>query len=310
MRFRGRFADRLVAEQLERVSLSFLVDDLTVRRGGVAANIAFGLAALGTSAVLVGAVGADSEDYRAWLEDHRIDTKSLRVSRERWSARFLCTTDEADNQIASFYAGAMTEAAEIGLGGIADRVGRPGLVVIAPNDPRAMVRHTRECRERGYPFAADVSQQLAIMTGAEVRDLVDGAEYLFTNAYEAALLRGTGWRHEEVLDRVGAWVITHGAGGVTIERKARPVLAVGAVPVAGRADPTGVGDAFRAGFLWGHHHRLGLERSAQVGCTLATIVLETVGPQEYVLERGRFADRVAQTYGGEAAGDVESRLRV
>lgn len=311
MLFPGRFTDHLVADQLDTLSLSFLVEELTVRRGGVAANIAFGLGSLGLPPVLVGAVGADFEDYRSWLEAHRIDTKSVRVSESLHTARFLCTTDRAHNQIASFYAGAMAEAREIRLHTVAERVGLPELVVIGPNEPAAMLRHADECRELGYPFAADISQQLATMTGDEVRLLVDGARYLFTNAYEAAMLmRSTGWQLEEVLDRVGCWIVTHGADGVTIERAGRPGIAVPAVPSPTPVDPTGVGDGFRAGFLWGRAHRLSLVRSAQAGCTLATAVLETAGAQEYRLDRAVFSDRVARVYGAEAAGEIESRLRI
>src|SRR6476620_8062665 len=161
MHFPGRFADQLIADQLDKVSLSFLVDDLVIRRGGVAANIAFGLGQLGLRPALVGAVGADFADYRSWLERHGVDCDSVHVSEVAHTARFVCTTDEDLNQIASFYAGAMVEARNIELAPVAQRLGGLDLVMISPNDPVAMVRHTDECRERGYPFAADPSQQLA-----------------------------------------------------------------------------------------------------------------------------------------------------
>lgn len=310
MRFPGRFVDHLVAGQLDEVSLSFLVDELTVRRGGVAANIAYGLGSLGLPSVLVGAVGPDFDDYRSWLEARRIDTRSVHVSESRHTARFVCTTDRAHNQIATFYAGAMVEAREIDLRAVAARVGAPDLVVIGPNEPAAMLRHANECRELGYAFAADVSQQLATLTGDQVRLLVDGALYLFTNAYEAALLvRSTRWRHDEVLAHVGWWIVTHGADGVTVERAGDRAIEVPAVASSAPVDPTGVGDAFRAGFLWGRAHRLSVERSAQAGCALATVVLETSGAQEYSLEHEVFTDRVGRAYGADAAGEIASRLR-
>lgn len=309
MRFPGRFTDQLVADQLETVSLSFLVDQLDIRRGGVAANISFALGNMGMAPVLVGAVGADFEDYRSWLQRHGVDTGSVLVSDTQHTSRFLCTTDEDQNQIASFYAGAMAEAREIELKPVADRVGDVDLVLIAPNDPVAMVRHTQECRERGYPFAADPSQQLARMDGEEVRQLVDGASYLFTNQYETQLLlRSTGWSQQEVLDRVGRWVMTHGPDGVRIEANGADPVVVPAVPVAEEVDPTGVGDAFRAGFLWGREAALSLERSAQVGCSLAAVVLETVGTQEYGLDRAGFPDRIAGVYGEAAAAEVKQKM--
>src|SRR4051794_16488451 len=187
MSFQGRFSDSLVVEQLDKLSLSFLVDDLEIRPGGCAANIAFGLAALGAQPVLVAAVGEDFVDYRSWLERHHVDCRFLHYSPTRHTARFICTTDTTHAQIASFYAGAMSEAREIELAPIADRVGGLSLVVVAPNDPEAMLRHTRECRDRGYRFVADPSQQLAWADGATIRRLIEGASVLLSNEYEAAL---------------------------------------------------------------------------------------------------------------------------
>lgn len=224
MAFPGRFADHFVVDQLDQVSLSFPVDDLEIRRGGVAGNIAFGLAALGLSPVLVGAVGSDFGDYRAWLDRHGVDTRSVYTSQTRRTARLLRTTDSARAQIAS-YTGAMEEARDIELQSVADRVGALDLVVVASDDPVAMVRHTEECRQRGITFVADPSQQLARLGGADVRLLVDGARLLFTNEYETSLLmRSTGWSADDVLDRVGLWVATHGSDGVRILRRGHPVI--------------------------------------------------------------------------------------
>lgn len=311
MVFPGKFSDQFVSDQLDKVSLSFLVDQLDIRRGGVAANISFGLGSLGMNPILVGAVGTDFDDYRSWLERHGVDTKAVHVSQTKHTSRFVCTTDETQAQIASFYAGAMEEARNIELQTVIDRVGPLDLVLVSPNDPEAMVRHTEECRVRGIPFVADPSQQLARMEGDEVRKLVEGATYLFTNDYERSLLlRSTGWSADEVLSRVGRWVTTHGPDGVHIEGNDHDPVRVPAVEVVDEADPTGVGDAFRAGFLWGLHAKLSLERCAQVGCTLAAIVLETVGTQEYTLDRTDFSKRVAKAYGNDAAAEIESKLRV
>lgn len=311
MAFPGRFSDQLIADQLENVSLSFLVEQLDIRRGGVAANIALGLARLGLRPILVGAVGADFDGYRAWLERYGVDTKSVHVSQTRHTARFLCTTDRAQNQIASFYAGAMVEAREIELRAVADRAGGLDLVVIGPNDPEAMLRHTQECRELGIPFAADPSQQLATLPGPAVRDLVEGATLLFSNEYESSLLlRSTGWTDDDVLGTVGRWVITLGSAGVRMLGRAHDPMTVPAVPVSAEADPTGIGDAFRAGFMWGLHAKLNPARAMQAGCALAAIVLETVGTQDYKLDRATFSDRVAKAYGNQAAADIESKLRV
>ena len=309
MTFPGRFADSLVVEHLDKIALSFLVDDLEVRRGGCAANICFGLGSLGLRPVLVGAVGEDFVDYRAWLERHHVDCSGVRVSGTRHTARFVCTNDATMAQIASFYAGAMTEAREIELAPIVDRVGGARFVHIGPNDPVGMRRHTQECRDRGYAFIADPSQQLAFGDGALVRDLVDGADLLFSNEYEAALItQKTGWSTEEVLDRVGTWVVTLGREGVRVEQQGQEPLVVAAVPEVARVEPTGVGDAFRAGFLAALEWGLGHERAAQLGCLLAVHVVEQVGTQEYTLRRGSFLDRLAAAYGDEAAADVGEHL--
>jgi adenosine kinase len=309
MHFPGRFAEQLLPDQLHKVSLSFLVDDLVVRRGGIAANIAFGMAQLGLQPILVGAVGPDFADYRAWLERHQVDCESVYVSEMAHTARFVCTTDEDMCQIASFYAGAMAEARNIELLPVAERLGGLDLVLVSPNDPVAMTRHTEECRERGYPFVADPSQQLARMSGDDVRQLIDGAAYLLTNDYEKELLENkTGLADREVLDRVGVRVTTLGKHGVRITgRDLDPVD----VPVARQVqayDPTGVGDGFRAGFFAGLSWGLSLERSAQIGALLATLVLETVGTQEYLVRTDEFAKRLAESYGDDAADEVRGHL--
>lgn len=310
MTFRGRFADSLVVEQLDKISVSFLADDLQIRRGGVAANIAFGMGNLGVRPILVGAVGEDFDDYRSWLERHDVDCESIHISETKHTARFVCTTDDDMAQMATFYAGAMSEAREIELAPVAARVGALDLVLVGPNDPEGMRRHTSECRTRGIPFVADPSQQLAFGDGPLIRELIDGATYLFTNEYEAQLVQQkTGWSADEVLDRVGVQVMTKGKdGAVVLRRDAEPID----VAVAGeraKVDPTGVGDAFRAGFLCGLAWQLDLRRCAEIGSMLATYVVETVGTQEYNLKAAEFLDRFEQAYGAEARSEIEPHLR-
>jgi adenosine kinase len=305
MTFRGRFRDSLVVEQLDKISLSFLADELEIRRGGVAANIAFGMANLGQRPILVGSVGEDFADYRSWLERHGVDCQSVHVSDTRHTARFVCTTDDDMAQIATFYAGAMSDARLIELGPIAKRVGGLDLVLIGANDPEAMLRHTQECRTRGIPFIADPSQQLAFADGPEIRRLVDGAAYLFTNEYEAHLTeQKTGWSADEITRRVDVRVITRGSEGVSIYRKGEDVISVPVAREVRKADPTGVGDAFRAGFLTGLSGGLDLRRCAELGSMLATYVIETVGTQEYQLGQEHFLARLADAYGADSADEI------
>jgi adenosine kinase len=308
IRFSGRFADSLLTEQLDRVSLSFLVEDLQIRRGGIAPNICFGLAALGLDPLLVGSVGEDFGDYRAWLERHGVQTWPVRVSETQHTARFICTTDSVNAQIGSFYTGAMAEARQIELQPIAERAGGIDLVLIAPNDPEAMLRHTEECRSRGFNFVADPSQQMAWLDGVQIKRLIDRATYLFTNDYEDGLItQKTGWSHEEIVKRVSVRVITRGTKGSTVEIAGEPKLDVPIAREVKRVDPTGVGDAYRAGFLAGLAWEVSLERCAQLGSLLASYAIEVVGTQEY-----RFGDtfltRFEDAYGPAAAADIAPHL--
>jgi adenosine kinase len=310
MTFPGRFTDSLVAEKLDKVSLSFLVEDLEIRRGGVAPNIAFGMACLGFNPVLVGSVGADFADYEAWLQRHGVDTSGVHVSPDHHTARFVCTTDTEQNQIASFYPGAMSQARNIELKPVVDAVGGADIVLIGANDPDAMLRHTEECRDRGYPFAADPSQQLARMEGPDIIPLIDGAAYLFTNEYEAALIQQkTGLSDADIAGMVDTRVVTMGPNGARVMRNGTSAVVVDVPPEERKADPTGVGDAFRAGYLTGVMWGLSDERAAQLGALLATYVIETVGTQEYELAQQAFLDRFASVYGADAAADLEPHVR-
>jgi adenosine kinase len=310
MTYPGRFTDSLVVGSLDTISLSFLVDDLVVRRGGCAANICFGLGSIGIEPLLVAAVGSDWSDYEAWLERHRVNTKAVKVSTERHTARFLCTTDLDLNQIASFYSGAMSEARDIEIGAVAEQFGGLDLVLIGPDDPDAMLRHTDACRSLGIPFAADPSQQMARMDGDQIRLLVDGAAYFFTNEYERALTtQKTGWSEDEVLSRVGVRITTHGARGAVIERNGNDSVSVGVPKEKAKVDPTGVGDAFRSGFLAGLAWELSDERCGQLGAMLATYVIETQGTQEYRINRDEFLERFTVAYGESASSDIAEHIR-
>jgi adenosine kinase len=203
----------------------------------------------------------------------------------------------------------MSEARLIELLPIVERVGAPDFVLIAADDPDGMVRHTHECRQRGYPFIADPSQQLAFSEGELIRDLIDGATYLFSNEYESHMIESkTGWSPDDILARVGTQVTTLGADGVRITARGAEPLDVKAASGVVAVEPTGVGDAFRAGFLAGLEWQLGHERSAQVGCVLAAYVVETVGTQEYSFTASQFVERVRVSYGDVAADEIAAHL--
>ncbi|OBJ43832.1 ribokinase [Mycolicibacterium mucogenicum] len=308
MRFPGRFAEQLLAEHLQKVSLSFLVDDLVVHRGGVAGNIAYAIGILGGSPTLVGAVGKDFDEYRGWLTSHGVDCSQVLVSDSAYTARFVCTTDEDMAQLASFYPGAMSEARNIKLADLVAAQGEPELVIIGANDPEAMFLHTEECRKLGLPFAADPSQQLARLSGEEIRRLIDGAAYLFTNDYEwDLLLQKSGWSEAEVMSQIELRVTTLGEKGVDIVGNGSFVH-VDVVPENEKVDPTGIGDAFRAGFLTGRGAGLSLERAAQLASLVATLVLEAPGPQEWTWDKATALPRLSAAFGAEAADEITAAL--
>ena len=309
MRFPGKFSEQLLADHLHKVSLSFLVDDLVVHRGGVAGNMAYAIGVLGGDVALVGAAGADFADYRDWLKTHGVNCDHVQISKTAHTARFVCTTDVDMAQIASFYPGAMSEARDISLADVVSSIGTPELVIVGANDPAAMLVHTEECRKLGLAFAADPSQQLARLSGDEIRKLTDGAAILFTNDYEwELLLSKTGWSEADVMAQIGLRVTTLGAKGVDLVEPDGTTVHVDVVPENSQTDPTGVGDAFRSGFLTARSAGLSLERSAQLGSLVAVLVLESTGTQEWDWDRGVAATRLAGAYGEDAAAEIMAVL--
>ena len=308
MMFAGKFTDTLIAEKLDKISVSFLVGDLEIRRGGVAGNISYGLGCLGLKPLLVGSVGQDFAEYAAWLTGHGVDTSGVRTSATRHTARFTATNDEVGNQIASFYPGAMSEDSEIDIISLGN-ANAIDLVVIGAGDPGAMQRFTADCRAAGVRFAADFSQQVAFLDGDSMRTLIEGAAYLFCNEYEEAVIeQKTGWTSEDILERVETRIITLGSAGARVERKGVAPVVVGPVKDATFTEPTGAGDAFRSGFLAAAAWELSTERAIQLGNLMAVHALETVGPQEYDLTTAALTDRAKHSYGADAAADLAAHL--
>jgi adenosine kinase len=308
MTFAGKFTDSLVADKLDKISVSFLVNGLDIRRGGVAGNISYGLGCLGLRPLLVGSVGQDFAEYAAWLTVHGVDTSGVRTSDSKHTARFTATNDETGNQIASFYPGAMDEDVEVDIVALAQASGAD-LVLIGAGNPGAMLRFTADCRGAGLRFAADFSQQVAFLDGESMRTLIDGAAYLFSNEYEAAVIeQKTGWSSADILDRVETRIVTLGASGARVESKGAEPVVVGPVRDAKLVEPTGSGDAFRSGFLAGVAWGLSTERAVQLGNLMAVSALEVVGPQEYSFSGMALADRAKQSYGAEAAEELAKHL--
>ena len=293
MSFPGKFTEHILAEHLQRVSLSFLVDSMDKRRGGCAPNIAYTLALLGERPYLVATAGQDFKEYDEWLQAAGVDTSHVRHVPDKFTASFFCSTDVENNQIASFYIGAMANASELSL----RTLQQPGLVIISPNDPGAMVQYAEECRTIGVPFIFDPGQQVARLSGDELRDGISGARVVISNDYEFEIIRQkAGLGEDEILGHATALVITRGEHGCSIYEKGGRVD-VPAVTPHRIIDPTGVGDAFRGGFMKGMACGRSFQECAQLGAVAATYALEHLGGQSHAYTIKEFSDRYEQDFG-------------
>ncbi len=293
MQFPGYFRDHFLPDKLDHISLSFLVESMTRLRGGVAPNIAYTLALLGERPRLMATVGEDFGEYRAWLEAHGVDTSAARVIPGVFTASFFCNTDRSNAQIASFYPGAMGHACEINF---AELPRRPDLAMISPNDPAAMTCYASECQELGIPYVYDPSQQLARLSAEEVKRSLQGALALMVNDYEYAMIRKmTGMTQADILGLAQFMVVTRGEQGATVYADGAE-YAIPVVPPACICDPTGVGDAFRGGFLTGYAHGWDWELCGKMGALAATYCLEQNGPQGQAYTPKEFVARFREHF--------------
>jgi adenosine kinase len=296
MSFPGSFSEHLLPDHLQRVSLSFLVDSMDKRRGGCAPNIAYTLALLGERPQVMATAGQDFDEYRQWLETSGVDASLVKQVPGIFTASFFCSTDRDGNQIASFYTGAMAHAAELSFGS----AGACDLTIISPNDPTAMVEYARECQRLGIPYIYDPSQQVARMGGEEIKEGVVGAHIVICNDYEFEIIREkTGMGEVAMLEHAAAVVVTKGEKGASIMLRDRTIT-VPAVPPEAIVDPTGVGDAFRGGFMKGLAIGADFQVCGQMGSVAATYVLEHIGGSSHSYTRDEFMARYAQHFGALA----------
>jgi adenosine kinase len=299
MSFPGKFTEHLLPEHMQRVSLSFLVDSMDKRRGGCAPNIAYTLALLGETPYLMGTAGQDFGDYGAWLTAAGVDTSLVKVVGDKFTASFFCSTDEANNQIASFYTGAMANAGELSFRTV-DGAAERGLVIISPNDPGAMVQYAEECATMGVRYIWDPGQQCARMDGTQLRDGVVGAHIVICNDYEFELIRQkTGMSEADVLAEAATLIVTKGEHGCTVMSGSER-FDVPAVPPDRIVDPTGVGDAFRGGLMKGLATGRALPVAARMGSVAATWALEHLGGQSHAYTWTEFVQRYETHFGSLA----------
>jgi len=300
MTFPGCFVEHILPDQLERISLSFLVDEMRRQRGGCAANIAYNLALLGERPRLMGTVGQDFAEYRAWLEQHGVDTSLTRDEPDLFTASFFVNTDLDDNQIASFYTGAMARARELSLRDLDAR--QVDLVTISPNDPEAMTKYPAECRELDIPYLYDPSQQIIRLSGEDLREGLAGCDILVVNEYEFEMLREKTGSDADALRSAPAraCVVTLGAEGARIWAQGT-LHTIPPVPPRQTDDPTGVGDAFRAGLIKGLALNLSWDLAGKMGALAATCALEQPGPQSHHYTTAEFVARFREHFDDQGA---------
>ena len=293
MTFPGNFRDHILPDMLDRISLSFLVDSLIRRRGGIAANIAYTLALLGEKPRVMATAGEDFEEFRAWLEEHGVDTSAIKVIPEQFTASFFVTTDQANAQIASFFTGAMAYASQLSF---ASLIEPPDLAVISPNDPQAMVTYARECYQLGIPYVYDPSQQIIRLDADNLRQGIERCQALFSNDYEFGLIEDkTGLSLKEIREYTDYLVITRGEDGANLYT-GDDEFHITAVKPHTIIDPTGVGDAFRGGFLKGYMHGLSLELCGHMGSLAATYCLEAESPMGHQFDLETFVHRFRKSF--------------
>jgi adenosine kinase len=302
MVFPGYFRDYILLDKLESISLSFLVESMVKLRGGIATNIAYTMALLGEHPRLMATVGEDFQEYRQWLESKGVDTTWAKVIPGEYTASFFANTDRSNSQISSFYPGAMSHAAKLSLRDLKGK--KPDLVVISPNDPQAMKQYVVECQELGYPYLYDPSQQIVRFSAEELRLGIQESLAMFVNDYEFALFQKiTGMSLAGILQCVQFLVVTQGEKGAAIYCDNEEINIPVVVPER-IVDPTGVGDAFRAGFLTGYAHDLDLETCGRMGSLSATYCLEQRGPQGHSYTPAEFVARYRRLFDDHGKLDV------
>ncbi len=288
MTFPGLFKEQILPERLGSISLSFLVESMSKQRGGVSPNIAYSMALLGQMPRVMATVGEDFEEYRSWLVSKGVDTTLMKVVPGLFTASFFATTDQHSAQIASFYPGAMGVAS---MQSLKELDKRPDLVVVSPNAPDAMMKFAAESRELNLPYLYDPGQQVLRLDGPELARDMEGAYFLFCNDYEFGLIsKKTGWSLDQILDHVKVLVITRGKDGADLYVGGDSVH-IPTVPEDEIVDPTGVGDAFRGGFLAGYSHGLDWKLCGEIGALAAVYCLEQKGPQTHAYSRKEFVER-------------------
>ncbi len=294
MTFKGEFSQHLIAEKLDSISVSFLVDNLNKRRGGCAANISYNLALLKENPILFGTAGIDFEEYKTDLENLGVDTSYVRMFNDSYTSSFFVNSDLKGNQIASFYTGAMKYAKELSLEKFKNS--NSTIIIISPNDPEAMVQYVSQCKKFGINYVFDPGQQIVQLEGGQLIEGMKDAALLIFNDYEFEMFKKkTALAEGEILSHVENVVVTRGDKGADIFTNGKEIH-IPVTRVKEQQDPTGVGDAFRAGLLKGMSCNLNWEEAGRLGSLTAAYVLEAEGPQDHVFTLKEFLERYNENF--------------
>lgn len=300
MNFPGHFKDHILPEKVHMLTVSFLVDSMKRMRGGVAGNIAYTLALLGEQPWVVAPVGHDFADYRNWMEKAGINVHGLKVVEHEFTASCFINTDQSHNQIVAFYPGAMGHARDLSLKGLG--LTRDDLVIISPTEPEAIVRYARECREMGVPYLFDPGKQTPRLEKEQIIEGLMGASVLIGNDYEFAMMaQKTGLSEQKLIESSPLTVVTRGAQGSTIYSQERSgPLEVPIAPVSSVVDPTGAGDAYLGGLVFGLARGFPIEVTGRIAALAASFVIEHKGCQEHHYSTQQFSARYIQAFGPSA----------
>lgn len=296
MTFPGYFKDHIKPDKVHMINVSFLVDKVTKQHGGCAPNIAYTLALLGQHPRIIGAAGNDFDDYAKTLESYGIDVSAILRSEAEITATCFITTDQADNQFTGFYVGAMTHAGEIS---VKERAGdNPQMMIVAPDDPAAMLRHCKEAKDCGIPLVYDPSFQVTAMEGDKLLEGAIGAKALILNDYEFSVFQEkTGKSVEQLHEHIELLVVTLGERGSQIMPRGAEVIHIPPAKTDKAVDPTGCGDAYRGGFLAGLAQGCELAVCGRMGSVASVFVVEQYGTQKHSYTRAEFEARYQENFG-------------
>lgn len=294
MDFPDSFKNHILPDQIHILNVCFVVDNLQKNYGGVAGNIAYTMKLLGAEPIILSPLGNDGKDYLDYLKKNNLSVDYIKFAKEKLTSSAHITTDKDDNQITAFYNGALSDAVELSIKNIKEKI---ELVLISPTQKEAMIKHAKECCEQKIPFCFDPGQQITALSDQELIKIISQAKFLIGNDYEIKLIQEkTGWQMEDLLKCVEAVIITLGERGSMVVTK-KEIIEIGICPADSVDDPTGAGDAYRAGFFSAYVQGLDWKTCAQMGAVAATYAVENYGTQNHHFTKEQFSQRYRETFG-------------